>query len=247
MSKGIADIYISALRKQFNKCPNWEPHTPVALGDYGVLKDGVFMRIDNVSRQFGIEILELPKQPAIRREFSSEGVKINNVEAGAGTDVASGRVDINFQKENGVFFNASECTIRKIDNLGTILEQLHERYKQDKWDKDWVLVTELEEATSAVVAISREANASVSFEAASPIAKISLNDASLKLKASKQDKIAYKIDSTDTDATLVVLLGLYKLKRKGFLGLGRDTEWVSERSLTPTPQTEGQEWEEVVE
>lgn len=247
MSKGVSDIYVSALRKQFNKCPNWEAHTPVALGDYGDMKDGIFMRIDNISRQFNIEILELPPQPAIRREFSSEGVKTQVVNVGAGTTDANAQIEISFEKENSVFFNAAECVIRKINNLGTILSELDKLYKQDKWNKDWVVITELEEATSAVVAISRESNASVAFEAASPVAKIDLADASLKLKASKQNKIAYKLDSTNTDAKLVVLLGMYKLKKKGFLGMGRETEWVAERSLDNHADSADLEWGEVIE
>lgn len=245
--KGISEVYIKSMREHFNLCPNWEPHNLVSLGDYGTITDGIFNRLDNINKRFGIELVSQPVSAPVRREFSTEGVRSRQLNTGASTEVANAQVEIMFEKENGVFFNAPQCVIHRIDNLGNVLDELLELYKQGKWDTDWVVVSELEEAQSAVIAVSREANASIAFEAATPIAKIDLADANLKLKAAKADKIAYKLDASDNHATLIVMMKLQRLRKKGLLGMGKRVEWSTERSIADASESEDIAWVESAE
>jgi hypothetical protein len=74
------------------------------------------------------------------------------------------------------------------------------------------VVTDLVNAGKTVVAISKSKDSSINFEADSPaLEKINLADASIKISASNEKNIGFKVDAQEG---LNILMGLCKIKNK---------------------------------
>lgn len=217
----VAELYAQQLKKHFKILfANWEPGTPLRLGDYGILVGGnIFVPQGNLQADFtefsGDAIKTVTDSTKDQKEFKSEsGVEVSFNAKGSlnpqGVELAKASLEIKFSSESSVFFNAAECETIRIANKVEVGDKLRQLLKNRKWDKRYCVVTDLVLSGKTIVAISQSKDSSISFEAESPeIEKINLGDASLKLNLTSNKDIGYKVDAKDG---LVVLIGLSKIK-----------------------------------
>lgn len=186
--------YTKELYKQFRYLATWLPGTPLKLGDIGLLHGKEFTRIGNLGDDsYNIKFeIEQDQNPA-SIHHSSEGA-VTVTAKGAGTvspqnssllDIEAG-FNVSFKKENAILFKAIGTLNHTIKDQIKLGNKVLGLYKDKKWDKDYVVITELVEAESATILISREKNSIIDLKVNGDVGASGLNiaDANLGLGVS---------------------------------------------------------------
>ena len=213
--KGPREQYTDDLKKKFGYYATWHPGTPLQLGDIGILSDNVFNRIGNVKKH-GIDF-EIRKDDTYEDlEYSTKGsvsitAKFAGTAAPQGSTLAT--VDagmiIEFGNSNAIYFKAGKTKTNLIENVIQLGQEILRLFEEGKWNKKWVVITELVEAESATVLISNSSNAKIELKA-----KGNIN--------------APTIDIADAEAEFTATF--YK---------GMDTKIIAEKGLTPLLKVKG--------
>lgn len=183
--------YAREIKQQFGYLATWLPSTPLALGDVGILKNNLFTKISNLSN-FDIKFDIVSDESISDIEHSSKGsVSITTKASGAITPEGSslGKIDagiiVEFSKENAILFKAIGTTSPSIKDQISLGEKIIALYKEDKWDKDWVVITEKVDASSATILISSSANSKIELKAKGEVnaSALDIADASLGFEA----------------------------------------------------------------
>lgn len=210
----ISQIYTTEIYRNLKPLyANWEPSRPVALGDYGVLTDRIFIRLGNIS-QLGVNFGQIQDARLSQKNFTSAGsssVKSHakgTVPTGTGVN-AKAYLEVNFSSERSVFFNAAGCRYAMIDNKVALGDAVTALYRASKWQRGWCVVTDLVEAASLSLAVSSSSSSSITFEAEGDVPYIDLADASIGLKVTNASGIGYKVAS---DHGCTPLFGLCRIK-----------------------------------
>lgn len=216
----IANIYSDAVKKHFKVLyANWEPGTPIELGDYGVKEGNIFIPMGKLKKDFpefeGDFLQFTPDQTKDNKEFKSEvGVEVTLSPKGSlsvqGVELAKATLDIKFSSKDMVYFNAASCTTTRITNKAKLGEVLKQMLSAGRWKKEYCVVTDLVQSERAIIAVSNSSNSGISLEADSPlIEKINLADVSIKMSLKTEKDIGYKVPA---DEGLILLIGLCKIK-----------------------------------
>lgn len=169
--KGPQEQYTDDLKKRFGYYATWLPGVPLMLGDVGILKDKVFTRIASLEDfQIAFDIREDNTPDDL--EYSSKGeVQLTTKASGAIAPTGSSLTDLDagfiveFGKKNSILFKANGAKNNMIENTKKMGETILRLYKEGKWNKKWVVVTELVEAESATILISNSKNAKIELKA----------------------------------------------------------------------------------
>lgn len=226
----IGKIYTREVKKHFRKLrANWEPGEQVELGDFGIMTSGghIFQRLGNIKRKFNIDF-DIRQDPTKDHKWfaSSRGVSVKfnakgQLDNPASPVTANARVKVEFSKEKAVFFNAAQCTTTSVEDKLKLSDAIFKLYKQGKWKKRYVVITDLVTAGKTMIAISSSSDSEFVVEAESKAIKtINLADASIGLTVSAKKNVGYSVDAKNG---LIPLIGLSKLQSK-FLGLGTKPE-----------------------
>lgn len=165
--------YTRELYRQFKYLAAWLPGTPFALGDIGILKGREFTKIGNLKdEKFKIDFdIEKDTTPADINHSSKGAVTISIKAAGSASPSGStltqadAGVTVEFSKENAILFKAKGTLNNTIKNQIKLGDQILELYKEGKWDKDYVVITELVEAKSSTIMISSEKTGKIELKA----------------------------------------------------------------------------------
>lgn len=195
-----AKIYTKELKRHIQKIATWMPDEHLEIGQIGVMKNYGFIpksHLDKKSIPFSIK-----KDPtASDIDYQTQGaVSISpllsgNVPvAGQVPTTVKASVKINFSQKNAVVFKAKNVYHHYIDNLEEVEKAILQRYSEDSWEKDWVVITGLSVADSATIIISGAQNSEIALKAGADIAvaHIDIADASLGLQIAKDQNINVK-------------------------------------------------------
>jgi len=171
--KGPKTQYTHEMYKKFGYFATWEPNRPLELGDVGVLYENEFTRLFNISKRFESIKFDIFKDDTPGDlEYSSEGsVTICTKVAGTIPQIGSvlteadAGITIEFNNEKAVVFKANETISPSIDDTVRLGEDIIQLYREGKWEKNWVVITELVKAGSASIFISNKKNGKVELKA----------------------------------------------------------------------------------
>lgn len=158
-----AHFYSKSLRKKYKYFGNWEPGTPIALGDIGELDGYTFNRIGNISDE-GIEFEEIVDEQAGDLQFQSDrGINVTQKVAGkvdpklADWLEAEAGFVLEFNKDDSVLFQAKKTLNHSIKNIIDLGREIEERYNSSNgksWKKSWVIITQIITARKGIVIVS---------------------------------------------------------------------------------------------
>ncbi|RXK86373.1 DNA/RNA non-specific endonuclease [Filimonas effusa] len=181
---GPAGQYTGEMRKHFGYHATWLPNTPLALGDVGIMKGDVFIKVSDLAARgvsFQKGFPETNPKPA-DIDYSSKGaVSMTTKLAGKAAPVGSALTDVDagviieFSKENAIIFQANGTLVHAIEDTLEVGAQIIELFKAGKWDKNWVVITELVSAESETLLIASGKNMKVELKANANISAASLN------------------------------------------------------------------------
>jgi len=218
MSNHVSSIYANEIHANLRPLfANWEPSQPIKLGDYGALEDNIFIRFGNIT-DMGINFGERKDNRKDQKFFASKGsteLKFN----GAGSAPAAGTVnvkaslEVDFSSDRSVFFNAADCEYSIINNKSALGDEVMRRYKNQQWNRGWVVVTDIITAGATTLAVSGSSSSSIVFEATGNVPNINLADGSVGLTIKTAKNVGYQVVSAPG---LVPLMALCRIK-PGFL------------------------------
>lgn len=238
------NLYVHSIHKKLGYFPTWLPGSSLALGDIGVLRDGIFVHRGRLADR-GITFSQ--RIDPHERDFSHTSESGVHIEAGGGAgggDVVpslGGSIEIRFTTQGAFLFQAQGCQRYTISDQLSLEDQLRVAYQDGSWELDWVVVTEVFKANRATILIANSKEARLSFVVRGDLepGRISLAGANAKLG----------VESQSGDLTKVVaesgLTLLYQMAwlRKAWLsqqidfdnvrsGDGSDTDSVRLQPLT---------------
>lgn len=169
--KSPKDQYTNDIRKQFGYVATWLPGVPLKLGDVGVLKDNAFTRVTGLE-EFKIPMEEISDQTEDDLEYASQGsVTVSSKISGAISPQGStlGNIDagfiVDFSQQNSIYFKVNQAKVSMVKNSIEIGEKIIELFKQGKWHRRWVVITEVVKVKSATILISNSSSAKIELKA----------------------------------------------------------------------------------
>ncbi len=242
--------YTNEMKKKFGYYATWNPGVPLKLGDIGTFSDNVFTRLSNLTDR-GIEFEIRPDETKTPLEHNSEGsvsvtTKLSGTVAPQGsvlTNLDAGII-VEFSKENSTLFKANNTTSPSIKDTIKLGEQVLKLYREGKWNKNWVIVTELVEAENATVIISNNSNSKIELKANANIdaPTFDIADAEFKFSTQFSKGLETKIISAEGLTPLFKVMGM---KTRIFLPPIFKTKKVMAFDLV-TPETASKEYKDEI-
>lgn len=214
--KGPQEQYTDEMKKKFGYLATWLPGTPFILGDIGILNDNVFTHVAFLN-DFNIQFDPRIDENGDDVEYSSQGsvsiaTKMSGTIAPQGStlgDIDAGFI-VEFGNENSVFFKANDIKTNLIENTAKLGEQILSLYREGRWNKNWVIITELVSAKTATILISNSTNAKIELRANANIdaKKLDIADAKFDFGATFSKGMDTKIIAQSGLTPLFKVMGL---------------------------------------
>ena len=205
---GTAKRFNRILQKEINVHAAWLPVANTsALGDYGLISDGVFTKMGNIS-EFGIDAHGASGNP-IGLDFSSEGTRVfkligdTEVDTLPDSDIEA-KVRIEFSKQDSFLLKAQLNTF-EMQSVAMVARSLSQA---PGWRKKYRVVSAVYTGEDCMILSTREANSKVELSGkADALKKFDLGkvEAGLNYDSTKQLGLEIVGDSG------VVGLGLFRL------------------------------------
>ncbi len=179
--------YTDELNENFGYFATWEPGTIREIGEVGILDDNEFIRETNLEN-LGIKFKVKKDKVKHELSYSSQGsVSVTQKLAGSTNAKASALAQadagfiVEFAKGKSVLLKAVGVTTEQIDDQVALAQELLRLYKLKKWNKKWVVITELKIADSATIIISNTSNSKIELSAKADIGALNMNIANADL------------------------------------------------------------------
>lgn len=208
-------FYLKHISSKIDYRATWLPAVPLKLGMIGVLSNGVFdVRSSLEEEGFTPNVLKdlTPGDIDYTSHDSVDiGIKLAGKAPVAGSVLTEGEAGIvlDFHSENAVVFQAKDMLNHQITNMGAMQKDIIQKYKDEAWPKDWVIITQLVEATSATIIISNSSNNKLELKASANVGtqNLTLTDASLGLSVAKETGSSIKVIAQNGITPLYRVMG----------------------------------------
>jgi hypothetical protein len=164
--------YTNELKRELGFLVAWPPGARIALGDIGTIdEDNVFVRASSLEL-FGIPFKEAAASEGTQAfQFASAGaVEIGVKLAGQTSPLvpslpqAKAGLGIRFTRKHATAFRAEGVRQRRIDDQVALAREVLALMRDERWDRDWSVVTEVLHATSTTALVGRSAGSGAEFE-----------------------------------------------------------------------------------
>jgi hypothetical protein len=233
---GIANAFNRIIRRELRQHAAWLPITNTfALGDFGVVSNGLFTRIGNVA-DLGISWKERSGPPS-KLDYSSQSVTTTRIEGGANVPAFSSSTTVdaklvfNFQRESTFVLKAAQIVSQEIEDIFAVATALH---RHRDWRKRYRFVTRLYTAQSPLFLAGRDSATEVTLAGkAAALGQAELGQLSAGVSVTASRELSLEI----TGQTGVIGLGLGRVALGGAIkplsqdgqsaevGVEEDTDW----------------------
>jgi hypothetical protein len=210
---GIAATFSKHLHKEVDAHAAWLPvANNFAVGDYGLVSDGVFNRMGSIS-EFGVDAAGADTN-AVKLDFKSEGTRLVSLVGEAEvSELPPAPIDaklrIEFSNRDSYYAKAAKASVSEIPNLRQVAAQLA---KADGWRRKYRVVWSTVTAHDCLIVTSRAANAAFELSGKAEVLKqLGLGGAKAGVNISGERDVGLSI----VGETGVVGLKLFKLKLWG--------------------------------
>jgi hypothetical protein len=176
------------IKSQLNVFSAWMPIVNnYKLGDYGIMSDGVFAKLGNITDEFQITFSEgAGRQASI--DFTSEGARVIKLVGNAEVPAiqlgdVNAQVEIEFSNEKSFLIKSPKISVKTIDNINQVASKLVEI---DMWDSRWKVVSAVYHAIDAVIISTLAAGTKLNFSGdASALGQLKLGSAGININTNK--------------------------------------------------------------
>ncbi|GAB3929607.1 hypothetical protein [Larkinella terrae] len=196
----IHQFYLEHMASKTGYRATWEPNRPLFIGAIVTLEKGVFTIQSSLEKE-GIPMEVMDDLSEGTLDYSSTGsvqigVKLAGQAPLAGSVLsdADAGFSIDFASEKSIVFQADKTKTIQITNMGAIEREVIKRVKAGQWVKEWAIVTQLVQATTATIIISFSSNSKIDLKASANVGtpQLKLTDASLGLTVANEKGSHFK-------------------------------------------------------
>lgn len=213
---------------------NWEIGNIFKVGEIGKIENGVFVRYSSLEEKgVPLGILSGPRKAGKMDLSSEKGVKISplfKAQGNAQMIELNGEVafEIEFEKANSFVFRADGIQSSRIRNMETVEREVLRLHEEGKWNKDYVIISDIIEAHSLTLLLAGEAGVKTTLSATGKFTpgQLDIADASVGFIVLSTNKLAVEIVGKKDTTPLFKVRGI----RRPFL-IG-DPKLVSKGSGT---------------
>jgi hypothetical protein len=234
---GLAKDFNKVLQDEIRIQAAWLPITNTfAVGDFGVISDGVFTRMGNITSDFNVAFTAKPGA-GTNLNFTSKNVRVLRFEGGAAVNAFAGdaidaKLRIEFGKERSFFLRAA-LTSSEMEGIFRAAQDLAAK---PRWNAGkFKVVSAVYTGGNCTILSSRDSNAAVEISAkADALKKLDMGGAEAGLSFSSKSGMGLEI----LGQSGTVGLTLFKVEQDGpkFEAVGAaeklpyslSTEWSSE-------------------
>jgi hypothetical protein len=216
----MANPYKFYLRDMNNKTgfrATWDPGKPLKIGLIGKLdQTGIFTVFTSLEKE-GIPIEVFTDTSKQDMDFtSSDSVTISVKLAGSAPLAGSALSDLeagfsfDFKSDKSVVFQTVGNKTHQLTNLGQIEDLILDKFHNDNWDKDWLIVTQLIESEAGTILISNSSNGKLELKAKADAGtqNLKLTDVSLGLTVAREQGSTIKVIAQEGLTPLYRVMGL---------------------------------------
>lgn len=210
---GIAAQFSKAMHSQIKAHAAWVPiANSYALGDYGLISDGVFTKLGNIA-EFGVTF-EVEQSPGASMSFASDATRLVKLVGGAEVDALpqapiEAKLRIEFGGKNAFVAKADAITVAGIANVAQVATRLA---KTQGWKRRHRVVRELWTARGGVIALSGDDHAALELSGRADALKlVELGKVEAGVTVSSEHHVGY----SSVGQTGVVGLSLFRLRTFG--------------------------------
>ncbi|HYE63197.1 MAG TPA: hypothetical protein VD997_14475 [Phycisphaerales bacterium] len=212
------DAYARELHDAFGYFATWLPTAPVALGEVGRLRGKQFERLGKLD-DYGVKFAVAKANVHAELQHASEGKVELKLESGAAAPVGPGTdgiLTVGFKAKHAVFFRAEQCVGTSIDDLSQVGNSIVQLAEAGKWDREYLVVTEILSAERAIILMASESGASfaASVKGSMPIDAVDLVNAAVGAHIQRSSGLSLRIQA---NGQLTPLFKIGRLRRR-FLG-----------------------------
>ncbi|MCL6257476.1 hypothetical protein M3O96_00130 [Aquiflexum sp. TKW24L] len=204
------------IKRHLNVFAAWMPIVSnYRLGDYGIISDGVFVKLGNITDDFQITFTEGSGAEA-SIDFTSEGARVIKFAGNAEVPVipegaVDAKVEIEFSNEKSFLVKSPTITVKTIENINQVADKLK---GLNNWDGKWKVVYAVYNALDAVIVSTLASGTKLNFSGdASALGKLKLGSAGVNINTNKT--LGLNINGKNGP----IGLGLFRVKSKIFGGL----------------------------
>ncbi len=210
--------YLKEINNKFQYRATWEPGKTLRPGDIGILEKGVFS-LRSTLEQEQIPVQVRTDESAGSMKYSSKGAvdivtKIAGSASSPDSQLAKGDAGftVQFKKEEAIVFDINGTKTHQIENTGQIELEVLKRYQENRWPKDWVIITELVEAKEATILISNSKDSMIELKAngSANTPELDIADAQLQLSVVAKRGISTEIVAKEGITPLYRASGIRK-------------------------------------
>ncbi|HEY3421142.1 MAG TPA: hypothetical protein VGK23_11380 [Methanomassiliicoccales archaeon] len=234
-----SELYAKEIYKNLKYRPTWLPGTPLALGTVGHFVNDQFIAVTDLTN-LGIPFEETIDPDKDDIDFTSKkGVSITFKAAGETNDqfkaVAKAEAGalVEFSKEGAVVLQLRDVSLNRISDQAKLsrdmLRAINDDDEAKKWQRDWVVVTEVAKAGSSTIFISESKKSRLELKASGSAMPTSLVDASANLSIATLSDVSTKVLA---EAGLTPLFRGLRVKQR-FFGLFDDVTVAFAREPSP--------------
>ena len=207
---GTARRFSKVLHSELDVHAAWMPVTNTfAVGDYGVISDGVFVKMGNI-KEFGVPFTTAVGAPAKMR-FRSDGTRVTRFVAGAEVpnipqvDLEAS-IRIEFSTEDSFYVDAPVLTVESIEDVARVGAALR---RTEGWRRKYRVVHSTYTGQGCTIISSRKANSAFELSATANVLRLlELGQAQAGITLSGEEAAGLEV----IGATGVVGLRLFKLR-----------------------------------
>lgn len=227
---GLAAQFESIVERQLNVHAAWLPvTTPFKLGDYGLMSDGVFMKMGNIKDEFNISFTEGTGEEA-KLNFVSESTTVVDTSAGAEVTVdpaidIKANITYKFEKDKSFLVKAPVINVSIIENVNQVATQLK---NVAGWRNKYKVVFQVYVAKNPLIISTNEGGTEVTIggEGSAP-KQFNVGNASANFSLKTTKALGLEISGK----TGVIALGLFKLN-----WLSGNLEFLEDKSEAVEPE-----------
>lgn len=202
---GTARDFDGILKSELNIHAAWLPiANNFGLGDYGLISDGVLVKMGNIRSDFGVSFMEAPS-PGLELNFTTKGTSTFRFVGGASVDAfpdndVEAKLSVEFKRQNSFLLKAL-LTVNEIQDLYDVAVKLN---ALTGWQTRFRVVSATYIGRTCAIISSKSADSKIELSGkAKALRQFDLGSASAEIQASVKKEI-----------------GLDLLGEKGVVGLG---------------------------
>ena len=207
---GTAQQFSNVLHNEIRVHAAWLPITNTfRIGDYGLISDGVFVSMGNIS-EFAVapDVIDGPPSAV---DFKSDGTRYARLAGDANVEVPSlpdadvaAKLVIEFQRSDSFLIKA-RISCKLMSNVAMIAQKLN---VSDGWQKRWTVVSGLYTGENALIVSSRSGGTKLEISGtAKALKQLDLGAASAGFEVTSSQNVGLQV----LGQTGVIGLSLFKL------------------------------------